>query len=309
MRKNKLTDDPCVPAELLASLGWPKPPTDIWQEPFDYFRGHCERIATPSEPTDISDFCDYFLDYQYMDVQRDLLHYALPKALEAWARRELKLRDSGKFKGDWHFEGMWDALAFRPVHPGLLNAEQYQAMTDFLVGVLVALMQKEKSLSFKGSYASAYDWVRLHATLIWLFPSVKQIWDKWWSFETPEMAICAIQWLSAFLYEDYDNPYFAPWTGSAGGGPPLIFESLHMPQKPAVSENVEYLRSMLIKDWAADALSRATATLSEHERAEKIQETLSEFSWRSILFEERVEKYITVLESQDASMIIGWEGI
>ncbi|MCF6432250.1 hypothetical protein [Leisingera sp. MMG026] len=81
-------------------------------------------------------------------------------------------------------------------------------------------MQREKFLAFRGSRASPYEQTDLYAELIWLFPVAEQIQDEYWSFKTPGMAVCAIKWLSALLYEEGDNPFFTSWTLLEGGGCP-----------------------------------------------------------------------------------------
>lgn len=299
----------CTPSELLKALNWPKAPSEIWQEPFDYFRGHCERIAETDKPTDLFDFCDFFLDYQYMTVQEDLLAFALPKALEAWARQELKTPAPKRFKGEWSFEGMWDALAYRPIYPEFFNAAQADAMSEFLVRVLLARMEEEKQLSFQGSRASPYDWIGLHATLIWLFPVAEQIWKQWWSFETPDRAICAIQWLSSFIYDNDDNSYFEPWTPEAGGGPPIVFDTHHISQKAAPSVNSDFICSILTKEAVDDALLRAAEVLSAHDRADQVYETWLDLSRRSDVFEDRVNKFITLMRRDNRKIVISWDDI
>ncbi|WP_239320849.1 hypothetical protein [Epibacterium sp. Ofav1-8] len=289
----------CEPEKLLETLNWPKAPSEIWQEPFDRIRGHCERIANTTEPTDLFDFCDFFLDYQYMEVQEDLLAFGFPKALEAWARQELSHPDPRRFKGTWHFEGMWDALAYRPIYPEFFNKQQYRAMTDFFVHVLLVRMGREEFLSFRGSEASPYEWIRLHDELIWLFPVAEQIWDEWWSFKTPGMAVCAVQWLSALLYEEDENPFFEPWNSLEGGGAPNLtrIDHLsngidHLSKETAPSANTEFIRSTLTPKWAEGVLARAVEVLSKHESFDLVYTMWLDSSRRSTLFEERARKLL-----------------
>ena len=308
-KRRNIQQDNCIPHELIALLGRPKAPKQIWQEPFDYIRGHCERIADTSKPTDMFDFGKYFMDYQYMDVQRDLLKFALPHALEGWARTVLGVQSPDQFKGDWNFEGMWEALAHRPLYPDFLTDKQNNALMSFLVSVLIALMEKEKDLHFKGSGATPYDWATLHATLICLFPVAEAVWKHWWGLPTPAMAICAVQWLSAFLYDEEEDPYFSPWTPSEGGGPPLIFDTHFLRHKSADQESVAFLKATLQPTWATDVLKRSLRVLSDHPKVNVVEKTLAEFEWRSVLFEERVEKLIAVLERKEAWNVNGWEEI
>ena len=179
MKRAKKQIDICDPYELRAALNFPNRPTIVWQEPFDYFRGHCKRIASPENRTDLFDFMDYFLDYQYMEVQRDLLEFAFPIAFEGWARQTLQMPLEEKFSGEWSFEGMWDTLEYRPVSPEFFNGEQIGAMKIFFMDILLKLMSKETELTFYGSNASAYEWMQIHATLVWQFPVVEAIWEKW----------------------------------------------------------------------------------------------------------------------------------
>lgn len=309
MVKQDARREPCVPTELLEVLNWPKAPSEIWQAPFDHIRGHCERIADTSKPTDLFDFCDFFLDYQYMTVQEDLLAFAFPKALEAWARQELGAPAPERFKGEWHFEGMWDALAYRPIHPEFFDAAQFDAMTGFFVRVLLARMQQEKSLSFQGSRASPYEWIGLHATLIWQFPIAEKIWKRWWSLDTPELAVCAVQWISAFIYDKDDNPYFKPWTCRDGGGPPTVFETRHMRMKAAPPANADFICSILTKGGVESVLLRAVEVLSDHDSADQVYETWLDLSRRSDAFEERAKKFTALMRLDKQEMVISWDDI
>ncbi|SMX31631.1 hypothetical protein [Actibacterium lipolyticum] len=309
MVKQSARHELCVPTELLEALNRPEAPSEIWQAPFDHIRGHCERIAETTEPTDLLDFCDFFLDYQYMPVQEDLLAFAFPKALEAWARQELGTPAPERFKGDWHFEGMWHALAYRPIHPEFFDAAQFNAVTEFFVRVLLARMQQEKRLSFQGSGASPHEWIYLHATLIWQFPVAEQIWKRWWSFDTPELAVSAVQWLSAFIYDMDDNPYFKPWTRREGGGPPTVFETHHMRVKAAPPENADFISSILTKERVEEVLLRAVELLSKHERADQVYETWLDLSRRSETFEERAKKFTTLMRRDKQEMVISWDDI
>ncbi len=45
-----------------------------------------------------------------------------------------------------------------------------------------------------------------------IFPELESLWRAWWRFETPGQAVAALQYRSCLLYQDRDNPIFAPWT-------------------------------------------------------------------------------------------------
>ncbi|MFY0621655.1 MAG: hypothetical protein JXQ89_08175 [Pelagimonas sp.] len=307
--KNEALRDSIVPTELLEVLGWPEAPSEIWQEPFDEVRGHCERIADTTKPTDLIEFCDFFLDYQYMTVQEDFLSFAFPKALEAWARHELGLPARERFNGEWDFEGMWDALACRPIHPEFFDAAQFNALAGFFVRVLLARLQQETVLSFRGGHPRSFEWMYLLATLIWQFPVAEHIWKQWWRLETPQMAICAVQWLSVFIYDHDDNPYFDPWTEEEHGGPPQVFETLHIRAKAAPPTNVDFMCAILTKKNVEAVLFRAVEVLSDHENAKQVYETWLDLSRRSAVFERRVKKFTTLMRRDKQEFVTYWSDI
>ncbi|MEM9972527.1 MAG: hypothetical protein AAF762_15735, partial [Pseudomonadota bacterium] len=214
-----------------------------------------------------------------------------------------------RFSGTWHYEGMWDAFSYRPLYPEFLNDKQNKALMAFLVNVLIALMEKENKLSFEGSGATPYAWTRLHAILITLFPLAEPIWRRWWDFPSAGLVVCGVQWLSAFLYEAHENPYFSPSTPSEGGGPPLVFETPMIRDAPANAESAAFFERTLQPDWARDALTRATLVLHDHQRLRTVETTLSEFGWRSVLFQERASKFVSVLRRREAWKIIDWDEV
>ncbi len=253
------------------------------------------------------DIAEYFLDYRYMEVQPDLLEFVLPKALEAWARHQLDISAPDHFKGDWHFEGMWEAFGARPLHPEFLDSQQNREVINFMVEILFELMRKEKNLHFRGQGASPYEWIQLLTTLIILFPVAQEVWERWWSYPSEAYALCGVQWLSSFMFENEDNPFFEPWTPSDGGGTPFPCATGLMSHSPSSPEDIAYLRTKLSKAWVLDALKRASKILEEHAQAGAIASAISEYEWRSLLVEERIMKFVSFLEREDTYMVISWD--
>jgi hypothetical protein len=122
------------------------------------------------------------------------------------------------------------------------------------------------------------------------------------------MAICSAQWLSAFLYDD-DNPFFEPWTPDAGGGPPLGFETLHAKKRAAPVENIDYLRKTMTTDWLENKLEIIVSILSELSKFSEVKQTYLDLPLRSILFEERVGKLLTLMEHDNPKFVMSWSDI
>ncbi|MCP5071747.1 MAG: hypothetical protein GY947_00420 [Rhodobacteraceae bacterium] len=290
--------DICVPTELIKALGSPRPPTEIWQKAFDYIEGHCQRLVARKQPADPSDIIEYFLDYQYMEVQEDLFRFILPVALEAWARDTLDQPDPLKFKSkNISFEGMWDAINYRPLHPEFVDKKQIELIQKFSVTVLLELMGRETRLSFSGSGQTPYEWFYLHGTLVNLFPVAQSIWSLWWDSSAPGHAICSVQWLASLFYEEKFNPVFEPWTPKHGGGAFHFEESLLTNEIAADASNTDFFEKTLTHDWGWRSLNWAAAILRGHPQYKVIEKMLVDFEGDFYFWDFHVGEFLESLQS------------
>jgi hypothetical protein len=66
------------------------------------------------------------------------------------------------------------------------------------------------------------------------------------------------------MYNEYQNPVFAPWTSDEGGGPACLWEFKgHLYTHRWLERNVDFLKKALAAPWITDALTRAVEWLAD----------------------------------------------
>lgn len=288
---------------LKAAFGFPHAPKSIWQKPFDYIPGHCERIVENGSNANASDLAEYFLDYQYMEVQRDLFSFVLPIAMEAWAYKLLSGQKT------WTFEGMWQAFDRRPPYPDYLTDKQSAALNNHFARTILLRMAKENSLSFHGSGASPYEWMSQLASMIYLFPVLEQIWKDWWTLEEEWQAVCGLQWWSGFMYDRNESPIFRAYTVAHGGGNCIPYETEHLQYRRANTNNVSFLKGELNLKLAEAQILKCCDRLETPALKRIGDQIRSDLKYQSIVLEERIPKFIRLLEMENAHEIIWWRDI
>jgi hypothetical protein len=212
------------PAEdaLIEALGSPRVPRAITQVPFDHDPAHYARLCAlaPGElPRDL-DLVDYCLDLTYQPVvQPDLFRFLLPVCLRAW-RASLA---AGGARGAFA-ENLYPALIRGKVLERLLDAPERAAVAAFMRGAVLALLDGQRGLQFRGSQRGPHHWVRTLNTYGVILPDLPALWDGWWALESVGGVVASLQYLSCLMYAETDNPVFAPWTPKHGGGPPVLWE-------------------------------------------------------------------------------------
>lgn len=297
-----MSDDSTVHT-LKAALGFPQAPKSIWQKPFDYIPGHCERIVENGSNANTSDLAEYFLDYQYMEVQHDLFSYVLPIAMELWSDKLLSDQPT------WVFEGMWQAFEERPPYPDYLSDEQYAALNNHFVRTILLRMAKENSLSFQGSGASPYEWISQLASMIYLFPVAEQIWNHWWAVKEEWQAVCGLQWWSGFMYDRNESPIFGAYTGAHGGGNCTPYETAHLKFRRANADNAAFLKGKLNLKLAKAQILKCCNRLETPTLKRVGSQIRLDLEYQSTVLEERIPKFIHLLEMENAHKIIWWRDI
>jgi hypothetical protein len=247
------------------------PPGRITQEAFDFDSGHLKRLARlkPGDRAEPSDLVDYANDLRYTTIQRDLLAYLLPFCLHAW-RDELRgARRYGAF-----VEHFYPVLADRQVFDEILTARQSAAVSAFMRDAILAEIDDQRGLAFRGSRARPYRWIQAVTTQGVLLPDIEALWTSWWTLGTIGRAVATVQYLSGLMYPDDANPIFAPWTRDGGGGPPCLWEfEGHLYEHRWLEPNVAFLQRTLTPPAVGDVLERAARTLEgepEHEMAARV---------------------------------------
>jgi hypothetical protein len=120
-----------------------------------------------------------------------------------------------------------------------------------------------------------FRWIGALTTHGVLLPDVDRIWKDWWTLETIGRAVAAVQYISCLMYLENENPIFAPWTPSAGGGPPSLWEfEGHLYSNRWLEPNVSFLRQTLTVQNVSEVLDRAVERLfgqPEHETAAAVR--------------------------------------
>ena len=245
---------------LRRALGTRTSPPALTQRAFDGDDGHLRRLIklAPEQPASASDLWDYAQDLLYSEIQAPLLLYLLPWCLEAWHD---DLRGTHHEYGAF-VEHFYPVLADRGIFDNLLTPAQTDAVSSFIRESLLEEIDDQRGLAYRGTNARPYRWVTALTTYGVLLPDIERAWSAWWSIDTVGRAVAAIQYASALMYPDDENPIFAPWTREEGGGPPALWDfGGHLYTHCWLPPNVECLRRTLSVTAIGNLLTRATSRL------------------------------------------------
>ena len=291
---------------LWHTLGKMTPPEKITQEAREGDDTHLRRLVRlrPGERAEASDLWEYTQDLRYTDIQGSLLVYLIPFCLQAW--REDLCGISSEYGG--FVEHFYPVLADRGIFDNHLSALQSAAVAEFMRQAILEEIEGQRGLSYKGSNARPYRWVRALTTYSVLRPDANRLWGAWWSLGTVGRAIAAIQYISCLMYSEYENPVFAPWTPDGGGGPPCLWEfEGHLYEHRWLQTNVDFLREWLVIGRVTDAVTQAVEQLAgqpEHGVAAGIREDLPLCT--ETLEARCAELPLLLATTQEPGKLLGW---
>ncbi len=105
------------------------------------------------------------------------------------------------------------------------------------------------------------------------------------------LAVCSVQYMSCLLYDDEENPVFAPWTPAGGGGPPSLWEvDGDIYDQSTHSANIEFLKTTLSVAYVQYGLTHAAERITDSGNSKVVAQMLDEFEFQRIVLEERLEK-------------------
>jgi len=258
-----------LPADPIAAVrrafGDPKPlaADAVWQKPFDYDTGHLQRLAVlaPAAAAEPADLVAYALDFKYEQIQKDLFLHVLPFCLRAW--QEDLASPFSRYEA--FVDEFYPALLRGGVFDGILNQREADAVGDFMREAILAQIDAQQSLSFKGSKGTAYAWFHAVSTYGLLRPDLESLWSTWWEVGTVGRALAAAQYASCLIYDDTANPVFDAWKREHGGGPPCLWHYRgHVLEERWRDANLEMLERVLTPDGVRGLLDRAVARLAGH---------------------------------------------
>ena len=255
-RKVPMTDG------LRRAFGQPAPPGSITQEAFDYDEAHLHRLVRlkPGERAVPGDLLDYAHDLRYTEIDKPLLAFLLPFCLEAWRD---DLRGTTTSYGAF-VEYFYPVLADCHLFDAVLKPQQTAAISAFMRQSILEEMDDQRGLAYQGMAARPYRWIRALTTHGVVLPDVESLWNEWWMIETIGRAVSIVQYASALMYPDDQNPIFAPWTHDGGGGPPCLWDfEGHLYSHRWLDANVEFLQGALTASKVADVLELAVKRLAD----------------------------------------------
>lgn len=258
-------------AALRRALGATSPPSTITQEAFDHDADHLHRLVQlkPGELASPGDLWNYSQDLRYTEIQGALFKYLLPICLQAWHDDLCGARDYGGF-----VEHLYPVLADRHVFDTHLLPEQTAAISERMRESILAEIDAQRGLAYRGMKARPYRWIRALTTYGVILPDIDRLWTAWWTVGTIGRAVSAVQYISALMYANDANPVFAPWTRDEGGGPPSLWElEGHLYSHRWLEPNIDFLRRTLHIPAVTDLLNRAVETLkgqAEHDVARRM---------------------------------------
>ena len=258
-------------AAIRRAFGDPRPLStdDVWQKPFDYDSAHLHRLAVlpPDADAEPADLVAYALDFKYEQIQRDLFMHVLPFCLRAW--REDLTSPFGRY--ETFVDEFYPALLRGGVFKSVLAPQEAEAVAGFMRGAILAQIDGQAGLSFKGSKSPVYAWFHALSTYGLLRPDIQTLWSAWWGVETEGRALAAAQYASCLIYDETANPVFDAWTRERGGGPPCLWHYRgHVLEECWHPPNLEMLEGVLTPDGVRALLDRSIARLAGHPLRDKV---------------------------------------
>lgn len=281
--------------------GYASPPPTVVQEQSDGFQGELRRLAwTPQEAITHEELWYYHHDLWRSELQPDLFAYLFPVCLMDWHATLLANRPCAYGDTEFHW-GLWQGQ----VLDRMLDERQRAQLFAFFRDGFLDRIDQERGFRYVGSGTPAYAWMRRLGSIGFVMPDIAVVWDAWWALESPGAAVALIQWCSALMYREGENPLFGVWTASGGGGGPCPWEDdsfIYGAGWPPA--NVAFLREALGLFKIRDGLERALTKLRGEPEKERALAIVGDFPNRAGLVAKRAAELPDMLAAEEAPF--GW---
>lgn len=281
-------------------FGDPQPPKFVWERQFDYFDDALQKLATtPYKEIDFGDLWYYHHDLAYAELQPEVFAYLFPVCLMDWHITLQANKSCSHGDSEFHY-----GLSNGNVLEKMTTASQRQQIADFFCDSLLERLDLERGLHVSGSGATAYGWMFRFNSLGLIMPIIPNIWKAWWALETIGRAVAAVQYLSGFIYYDGENPVFEMWTPDKGGGGPYLCgnDSL-IHNKGWMTQNTDFLASVLTLKFVEEHLKHAAVRLDGHPECDMARRLVVEIGDRRDLVESRTAELPSLLRDHRSD---GW---
>jgi hypothetical protein len=279
--------------DVIISFGSPGLPESIALESFDSKHSYLGRLCKNEPSPAAEDLYKFALDLYYQDLQHDLFLYLFPIGLRAWQEDLVKSHES-VYTGfaELFFTALTQHAGFRD----LLTPAQGDAVARFMSTAILDKIDQEKSLAFSGMEASPYSWIYTIGAFGTVFSEMPHLWQAWWDMPTKGRACGVLQYVSALMYPDGENPIFEPWTADDGGGTPALWEAYGLIcEKAWLPENVDFLRETLTPDYIQQSLAKALVVLHGNIDSHIPELMVSDFEGARMLVELRIKELLHYL--------------
>lgn len=224
------------------------------------------------------------------------LIYFLPRLLELWAEHQ-------PFSS-----GLGEQLFKRQIVEFFNNEmpdQLKQASLEFIDQVFLNILnginrfQSEKS---DNDRRREYVWPEIWYVRAQL-GAIAQLWDKWWFPNAPGFARAAVQYGSALLCEENDNPAFVPWTPDLGGGPPSLHDGTGLSQKSEwLPDNVSEFKVRVTVVNLISLLNRCKVVLTDTGERKIIDEILLRPEIIPEVAEQNITKLLKSISGEDRAL-------
>ncbi|WP_145057929.1 hypothetical protein [Lignipirellula cremea] len=276
-------------SRLAEMFGNPRPPLSISEQQFDYCDAELRLLASqPYLSMDLSKLGYYYADLAFVELQPDLFDYLFPACLMDWHRSLADNRPCGGGTAEIHF-----AVSYGQVFRKMLSPDRLLAVRNFLLDSFLARLDAETRLFDIQNAAPSWCWIRRINSLARIV-DLTELWEQWWSLGTPGRAIAAIQYVSALLYFDDENPLFP-----AELTPVLWSHDSQIHHAGWLPANGEFLSQSFTAEFVKRKIQEAVAMLPAGQEREKARQLLTDLPAQEELLDHRIAELPGQLLSPD----------
>ncbi|RIK75831.1 MAG: hypothetical protein DCC68_20530 [Planctomycetota bacterium] len=286
--------DPITWERLRAIFGYPKPVFDVTERQFDYFDAELHQLArTAYDKIDFGDLWYYHHDLAYVDLQPDLFAYLFPACLMDWHRTLLDNEACSHGDSEFHY-----GVVHGNVLEKMLSPKQREQVESAFRDSMLYRLNRERGFVSDGKQPTAYASMARLSSLGLVSHAVPSIFQSWWELESPGHAVAALQYCSALMYFDGENPLFDVWIEGRNVGCVLLWENdSHFLDRGWSEANVGFLRRFITLERVTQVIRNAADKLCDEPEGALARRVVADLGDRRELLHHRVAELPELLAS------------